>query len=87
MFGFLWFYSGNSSEAIERLKHVMSLTLSSLSIKGFDIFYMCFFFKVVVESGTVFCCAAVAVEALVGLLIQLGQVQIPTVLLFWCVNV
>ena len=46
-----------------------------------------FFFKVVVESGTVFCCAAVAVEALVGLLIQLGQVQIPTVLLFWCVNV
>ncbi|CAN7037107.1 unnamed protein product [Brassica oleracea var. botrytis] len=45
----LLYESGNSSEAIERLKHVMSLTLSSLSIK------------------------AVAVEALVGLLIQLGQ--------------
>ncbi|CAF2363403.1 unnamed protein product [Brassica napus] len=45
----LWVYSGNSSEAIERLKQVMSLTLSSLSIR------------------------VVAVEALVGLLIQLGQ--------------
>ncbi|KAF2537677.1 hypothetical protein F2Q68_00023573 [Brassica cretica] len=45
----LLYESGNSSEAIERLKQVMSLTLSSLSIR------------------------AVAVEALVGLLIQLGQ--------------
>ncbi|CDY40333.1 hypothetical protein BRARA_J02900 [Brassica rapa] len=45
----LLYESGNSSEAIERLKQVMSLTLSSLSIR------------------------VVAVEALVGLLIQLGQ--------------
>ncbi|CAN6867372.1 unnamed protein product [Brassica oleracea] len=45
----LLYESGNSSEAIERLKHVMSLTLSSLSIR------------------------AVAVEALVGLLVQSGQ--------------
>ena len=36
VFGFLWVYSGNSSEAIERLKQVMSLTLSSLSIRGFS---------------------------------------------------
>ncbi|KAG5377522.1 hypothetical protein IGI04_042118 [Brassica rapa subsp. trilocularis] len=45
----LLYESGNSSEAIERLKQVMSLTLSSLSIR------------------------AVAVEALVGLLVQSGQ--------------
>ncbi|XP_009130683.1 uncharacterized protein LOC103855447 isoform X2 [Brassica rapa] len=45
----LLYESGNSSEAIERLKQVMSLTLSSLSIR------------------------VVAVEALVGLLIQSGQ--------------
>ncbi|XP_048607704.1 uncharacterized protein LOC106448951 [Brassica napus] len=45
----LLYESGNSSEAIERLKQVMSLTLSSFAI------------------------AVVAVEALVGLLIQSGQ--------------
>nr|VDD21424.1 unnamed protein product [Brassica rapa] len=45
----LLYESGNSSEAIERLKQVMPLTLSSLSIR------------------------AVAVEALVGLLVQSGQ--------------
>ncbi|CAH8318889.1 unnamed protein product [Eruca vesicaria subsp. sativa] len=45
----LLYESGNSSEAIERLKQVMSLTLSSLAIR------------------------VVAVEALVGLLIQSGQ--------------
>ncbi|KAF3505143.1 hypothetical protein F2Q69_00045855 [Brassica cretica] len=45
----LLYESGNSSEAIERLKQVMSLALSSLSIR------------------------AVAVEALVGLLVQSGQ--------------
>ncbi|CAF1696203.1 unnamed protein product [Brassica oleracea] len=51
--------SGNSSEAIERLKQVMSLTLSSFAI---------------LESGSVFfVVAVVAVEALVGLLIQSGQ--------------
>lgn len=45
----LLYESGKSSEAIERLKQVMSLTLSSLAIR------------------------VVAVEALVGLLIQSGQ--------------
>ncbi|KAL0783823.1 hypothetical protein Bca101_000068 [Brassica carinata] len=45
----LLYESGNSSEAIERLKQVMSLTLSSFAIR------------------------VVAVEALVGLLIQSGQ--------------
>ncbi|ESQ40130.1 hypothetical protein EUTSA_v10013663mg [Eutrema salsugineum] len=45
----LLYESGNSSEAIERLKQVMTLTLSSLAIR------------------------VVAVEALVGLLIQSGQ--------------
>uniref|UniRef100_A0A1J3JDW5 Uncharacterized protein n=1 Tax=Noccaea caerulescens TaxID=107243 RepID=A0A1J3JDW5_NOCCA len=45
----LLYESGNSSEAIERLKQVMTLTMSSLSIR------------------------VVAVEALVGLLIQSGQ--------------
>ena len=40
---------------------------------------MCSFVKVVVV-------AVVAVEALVGLLIQSGQVQIPTVLLSLCVT-
>ncbi|KAF8105089.1 hypothetical protein N665_0163s0059 [Sinapis alba] len=45
----LLYESGNSSEAIERLKQVMSLSLSSLSIR------------------------VVALEALVGLLIQSGQ--------------
>lgn len=45
----LLYESGNSSEAIERLKQVMTLTLSSLSIR------------------------VVAVESLVGLLIQSGQ--------------
>lgn len=80
----LWVYSGNSSEAIERLKQVMSLTLSSLSIRGLfqnlDFFFRYVLSLKVVESETVFCCVVVAVEALVGLLIQLGQVQIPTVL-------
>ena len=51
------------------------------------IFFLYVLLKVVVESGTVFCCAAVAVEALVGLLVQSGQVHIPTVLLFSCVNI
>lgn len=37
-------------------------------------------------SETLFCCAVVAVEALVGLLIQSGQVQILTVLLCLCVS-
>ncbi|WZZ37621.1 hypothetical protein YC2023_033880 [Brassica napus] len=55
----LLYESGNSSEAIERLKQVMSLTLSSFAI---------------LESGSVFfVVAVVAVEALVGLLIQSGQ--------------
>ncbi|KAL0842530.1 hypothetical protein Bca101_015775 [Brassica carinata] len=49
----LLYESGKSSEAIERLKQVMTLTLSSLAIR------------------------VVAVEALVGLLIQSGQVQTP----------
>ncbi|CAN6973197.1 unnamed protein product, partial [Brassica oleracea var. botrytis] len=45
----LLYESGNSSEAIERLKQVMTLTLSSFAIR------------------------VVALEALVGLLIQSGQ--------------
>ncbi|XP_033137565.1 uncharacterized protein LOC103847475 isoform X3 [Brassica rapa] len=73
----LLYESGNSSEAIERLKQVMSLTLSSLSIRGLfqnlDFFFRYVLSLKVVESETVFCCVVVAVEALVGLLIQLGQ--------------
>lgn len=45
------------------------------------------FYKVV-ESETFFCCAVVAVEALVGLLIQSGQVKIfNSAAMFVCLHI